>query len=55
MRCGTLAVYTDLASGIDNVTVIVNALVVDTLSKGVLDGRIVRVDELVLSELYDEG
>ena len=55
MRCGTLAVSTDLAGGIDNVTIVFNALVVDTLSKGVLDRRVVRVDELILSELYDEG
>ncbi len=47
--------YTDLAGSIDNVTVIFNALVIDTLRESVLDGRVVRVDELVLSELYDEG
>jgi hypothetical protein len=50
-----LAVSTDLAGSIDNVTVILNALVIDTLRGGALDGRVVRVDELVLSELYDEG
>ena len=50
-----LAVSTDLASSIDNVTVIFNALVIDALREGVLDGRVVRVDELVLSKLYDEG
>ena len=55
MRRGTLALSTDLAGSIDNVAVILNTLVIDTLGKGVLDRREVRVDELVLGELYDEG
>jgi len=44
-----------LAGGINNFTVIVNALVVDTLGESVFDGRVIRVDELVLRELYHEG
>ena len=44
-----------LTSGIDDITVIVDTLVVDTLSEGVFDCRVIRVDELVLCELYQEG
>lgn len=44
-----------LTGGIDDITVKVDTLVIDTLSEGVFDGRVVRVDELVLCELYHEG
>lgn len=44
-----------LASGVDDITVIVNTLVTDTLGEGVFDSRVVRLDELVLCELDHEG
>ncbi len=45
---------TYLPSGVDDVTVIVDALVVDSLVEDVLDGRVVGLDEVVLDELNNE-
>lgn len=46
---------TYLTGGIDDITVVVNTLVADTLGESVLDSRVVGLDKLVLSELYHEG
>jgi hypothetical protein len=46
---------TYLTCGIDDITVVVNTLVADTLGGSVLDSRVVGLDELVLSELHHEG
>ena len=45
---------THLTSGVDDVTVVVDALVVDGLCEDALDGGIVGLDEVVLDELYDK-
>lgn len=45
---------THLTGGVDDVTVIVDALVVDGLVEDTLDGGIVGLDEVVLDELNDE-
>ena len=44
-----------LTRGINDITIIVNTLVIDALGEGVLDSRVIRLDELVLCELYQEG
>lgn len=49
---GTL---TCLASGVDDVTVELDALVVDALGESAFDGGIVRVHEVVIDELHDQG
>ncbi len=54
-RRDELLMNTNLTGRVDDVAVIFDALVSDTLGEGILDGRVVRVDELVLGELYDEG
>jgi hypothetical protein len=46
---------TDLAGSVYNIAVIVDTLVTDTLGERVFDSRVVRVDELILRELYHEG
>ena len=45
---------THLTGGVDDVTVVVDALVVDGLVEDTLDGGIVGLDEVVLDELNDE-
>lgn len=45
---------TDLTGGVDDVTLVVYALVVDGLCEDALDGGIVGLDEVVLDELYDK-
>jgi hypothetical protein len=46
--------HTDLTGGVDDVAVIVDTVVVDALREGVLDCWVIRLDEMVLDELYDE-
>ena len=43
-----------MTGGVDDVTVVVDALVVDGLVEDTLDGGIVGLDEVVLDELNDE-
>ena len=45
---------TYLAGGVDDVTVVVDALVVDGLVEDALDGGVVGLDKVVLDELDDE-
>lgn len=44
-----------LASGVNDVAVVLNALVVDTLGKNILNSWIVGFDKMALCVLYDEG
>lgn len=44
-----------LASGVDDVTLKLDALVIDTLGESALDSGIVRVHEVVIDELNDQG
>ena len=44
-----------LACCIDDVTVVLDPLVVDALCESGLDGGVVGLDEVVLDELNDEG
>jgi hypothetical protein len=46
--------HTDLTGGVDDVAVIVDTVVVDALREGILDCWVIRLDEMVLDELYDE-
>jgi hypothetical protein len=46
---------THLTSGVYDIAVIVDTLVTDTLGERVFDSRIVRLDELILRELYQKG
>lgn len=61
-----VAMYTDgvfrvengifiLTSGVDDVTIVLYALVDDSFGEGALDGGVVRLYEVVFYELYDEG
>ena len=45
---------TYLAGGVDDVTVVVDALVVDGLVEDALDGGVVGLDKVVLDELNHE-
>ena len=45
---------TYLAGSVDDVTVVVDPLVVDGLGEDTLDGGVVGLDEVVLNELDDE-
>lgn len=47
--------WTDLTSGVDDVTIVLYALVDDSFGEGALDGGVVRLYEVVFYELYDEG
>ena len=47
--------HADLPGGVDDVAVVVDAIVVDALREGVLDGRVIRLDEMVFDELDNEG
>jgi len=44
-----------LASSIDDIAVVLLALCLDRLCKGVFDGRVIVFDKVVFSKLYDEG
>jgi hypothetical protein len=46
---------THLTSGVYDIAVIVDTLVTDTLGERVFDRRVVRLDELILRELYHKG
>ena len=46
---------TDLAGSVNYIAVVLDALVVDALGEGALDGRIIRFNEMVLDVLYNEG
>jgi hypothetical protein len=46
---------TDLTGGVYDITVVVDALITDALGECVFDSRVIRIDELILCELYDEG
>lgn len=48
------ACVTYLAGGVNDVALVFDAIEVDALGEGVLDGGIVRVDKLVLDELDDQ-
>lgn len=48
--CGT----THLSGSVNDVTIILDTVVFDVLGEGVLDGRVVRVDEGVVDVLHDE-
>ena len=45
---------TYLTGSVDDVTVVVDPLVVDGLGEDTLDGGVVGLDEVVLDELHDE-
>lgn len=45
---------TYLTSGIDDVAVVLDSVMLDVLGEGVLDCRIVRLDEVVLDVLDDK-
>lgn len=47
--------WTDLTSGVDDVTIVFYALVEDSFREGALDGGVVRLYEVIFYELYDEG
>jgi len=44
-----------LASGVNDVTFELSALVVDTLGEGALDSRIIRVHKVIINKLDDQG
>lgn len=46
---------TDLTGGVDDVALILGALVVDALGECAFDGRVVGLDEVVVDELDDQG
>lgn len=52
--CETEGGHTRLASGVDDVAVVLDALEVYALREGALDGGIIRLDEFVFDELDDE-
>lgn len=41
----------DLSSGVDDIAVVLDSAIFDTLRKRTLDGRIIRLNELVVDEL----
>lgn len=43
-----------LASGVDDIAIVLDTLVLDTLGENVLDRWIVRIDEVALSILDDK-
>ena len=43
----------NLTRGVDDVTIIVDAVVADSFREGALDGGIVRLDEVILDVLYN--
>lgn len=46
---------TCLASGVNDVTFELGALVVDTLGEGALDGGVIRVHKVIINKLDDQG
>ena len=54
MNGGDTRTMTDLTGSVDNVTIVLNALVANTLVECTLDCWIVSFDEVVFYELYDK-
>ena len=46
---------TDLAGSVDNITIILDTLVIDALRESTLDGGVIGFYEMVLDVLHDEG
>ena len=46
---------TDLTGSVDDVALILGALVADTLGEGAFYGRIIGFDKVVVDELDDQG
>lgn len=46
---------TDLTGSVDDVALVFGALVVDVLGEGAFDGRVIRLDKVVVDELDDQG
>lgn len=53
-RVSPKGVHTRLASGVDDVAVVLNALEVYALREGALDSGIIRLDEFIFDKLNDE-
>lgn len=45
---------TDLTGGVNDVTIILDPLIVDALREMALDGGVIGLDKVVLNELNDE-
>ena len=43
-----------MTGGVDDVALVLGALVVDALGEGAFDGRIIGVDKVVVDELDDQ-
>jgi hypothetical protein len=48
-------VVTDLTGGVDDVALILCALVVNVLGEGAFDGGVIGLDKVVVNELDDQG
>ena len=48
------ACWSHLAGSVDDITIVLDVVVLDGLCEGALDGRVVVVHKVVLDELNDE-